>query len=149
MSTTDKLTDVLRKTAPDDLTAFFEEHWELIIQDSKPFSTYMRALLKAKGVRQQEMFICADIPEHYGYRLISEERHTRQRDVIIRLCIGGGFTLDETQKALRLAGFAPLYAKMPRDAALIIAINRIIGNVHQVNTLLEEHGMEQLAPCGQ
>ncbi len=149
MSTTDKLTDVLKKTSPDDLGDFLNVNWDSIIKDSKPFATYMRALLKAKGVRQQEMFICADIPEHYGYRLISEERHTRQRDVIIRLCIGGGFTLDETQKALRLAGFAPLYAKMPRDAALIIAINRSIGNVHLVNTLLAEHGMDQLAPCGQ
>ena len=149
MSTTDKLTDVLKKAKPEDLTAYFEEHWESIIQEERPFATFMRMLLREKGLKQQELFVLADIPERYGYRLISEERHTKQRDIILRFCIGGKFSLDETQKALRLAGFPILYPKLPRDAVLMVAVNRSIGDVHAVDSLLTEHGLETLAPCGQ
>ena len=149
MNTTDKLTDVLKKAKPEDLTEYFEEHWESIIQDERPFATYMRILLREKGLKQQELFVLADIPERYGYRLISEERHTKQRDVILRLCIAGKLSLDETQKALRLAGFPILYPKLPRDAILMVAINRGVGDVHAADNLLAEHDMEPLAPCGQ
>ena len=148
MSTTDELTKILKKTNPDDIESFFEKHWTAIINDSKPFSTYMRTLLKAKGIKQMEAFIRADIPEHYGYRIISEERHTRQRDVILRLCIGGKLSLDETQKALKLYGLVPLYAKLPRDAVIMVAINNELDNVHDVDSLLAKHGMSPLEKCG-
>ena len=148
MSTTDDLTNILKSTNPEDLTEFFERHWSSIISDSKPFATYMRTLLKAKGIKQLDAFIRADIPEHYGYRIISEERHTKQRDVILRLCVGGHLSLDETQKALKLYGLSPLYSKAPRDAVIMVAINNEIDNVHEVDTLLEEHKMSPLEKCG-
>jgi len=149
MSTTDKLTNVLKKAKPEELTAYFEENWDAIIQEERPFAAYMRMLLRKKGLKQQELFVLADIPERYGYRLISEERHTKQRDVILRLCIAGKLSLDETQKALRLADLPVLYPKLPRDAVLMVVINRGVGDVHAANNLLAEHDMEPLAPCGQ
>lgn len=149
MSTTEKLTNVLKKAKPEELKAYFEENCEVIIQEERPFATFMRMLLREKGLKQQDLFVLADIPERYGYRLISEERHTKQRDVILRLCIGGLFSLDETQKALRLAGLPILYPKLPRDAVLMVAINRGVGDVHAADNLLAEHDMEPLAPCGQ
>ena len=119
-----------------------------MISDSRPFATYMRALLKTKGVKQTEMFIRADIPEHYGYRIVSEERHTNQRDVILRLCIGGRLTLQQTQKALKLYGLSPLYARIPRDAVIMVALNSGMDDVHEVDSLLEEHGERALEKCG-
>lgn len=148
MSTTENLTGILKSTSPEDLTAFFEKHWASIISDEKPFAAYMRAVLKAKGIRQTEDFIRADVPEHYGYRLISEERHTKQRDVILRLCIGGRLSLEETQKALTLYGLLPLYARSPRDAVIMVAINNEMDSVHDVDGLLERHGMQPLETCG-
>ena len=90
----------------------------------------------------------ADIPERYGYKLLSEEKRTRQRDVIIRLCYAAGFTLDETQKALRIYGMPELYARKRRDALLMIAINEHSGSVIEVNAFLRKNGAEPLRTSG-
>ena len=86
----------------------------------------------------------ADIPDGYGYKLIAEEKHTRQRDVILRLCFGAGFTVEETQRALKLAGLSPLYPRIERDAVLMVALNQGICKISDVNRLLEEHKMDGL-----
>lgn len=56
-------------------------------------------------------------------------------------------SLKETQRALELYGLPPLYPKKVRDAILIIAINRSIGSVDEVNEILETHGEPTLSRC--
>ena len=104
----------------------------------------MRAKFKEKGVLQQNVFLAADISENYGYKLISEEKHTVQRDIIIRICLAARFSLDETQKALILYGMAPLYIRIPRDVVFLSAINHRLYDVHQVNDILLSCGQEPL-----
>ena len=41
-----------------------------------------------------------------------------------------------------------LYAKVPRDALLMIAFNERPGNVLEVNELLQKHGMPLLRTSG-
>ncbi len=148
MSTTENLTRILRKTHPEDMDAFLKENSEHMIDSDKPFASYMKQILKRNGVLQTEAFIYADIPEHYGYRILSEERHTRQRDVILRLCIAGRLTTDETQRALKLYGMSPLYAKIPRDAVIMVALNQRMDDVHEVDALLISNRMKALEKCG-
>ena len=50
---------------------------------------------KEKGILQQDVFLAADLPERYGYKLISEQKHTTQRDTILRLCLAARFDEDE------------------------------------------------------
>ena len=90
----------------------------------------------------------ADIPERYGYKLISEEKHTRQRDVILRLCYAAHFTLDETQQALRIYGMPELYARFERDALLMIAFNERPGSIIEVNAFLKSHILPPLRTTG-
>lgn len=90
----------------------------------------------------------ADIPERFGYKIIAEEKHTKQRDFIIRLCYAVGMDLEETQKALTLYGMAPLYARIPRDAVLMIAFNQHKGNILDVNALLSAHKLPTLKTSG-
>ncbi|MBQ7599651.1 MAG: hypothetical protein IJU57_03150 [Clostridia bacterium] len=149
MKTTDNLTSVLKSTHPNELKEVFESHWEKIVSSEKPFSDYMKGLLKQRGLKQQDIFLAADISERYGYKLINEEKHTRQRDTIIRLCLAGKFTLLEAQRALKIYGMPSLYAKIPRDAVLIIAFNTGIYEISSVNSLLSENGLETLRPCSQ
>ena len=106
----------------------------------------MRETIKAKGLKQQDVFLSADISEGYGYKLISGEKHTNKRDVILRLCLGARFTLKETQTALRLYGFSPLYSKIDRDALLIIALNTGIYDIHEIDRLLSENHLEPVYP---
>lgn len=112
------------------------------------FGDYFRDVLLTKSITQQTVFLNADIGEKYGYKLISGEKHTKQRDVIIRLCFAGEFTFDETQRALRLYSMSPLYARIKRDALLITAFNKHIGNIIDLNQFLKEQGEAPLRNCG-
>lgn len=148
MKTTDNLTNVLKKAKPDDVSSILEEYGDKIVSSDRPFAEYMRQRIKEKGLKQQDIFIAADIPEGYGYKLVSEQKRTRQRDIIIRLCFASHLTLDEMQRALKLYGLAPLYSRLPRDAVFMIAANNEIYDISSVNDLLVQHDMETLLPCG-
>ena len=144
---TDELEEILRGTHPAKASQFLKQEEESFL-DEKAFSSYMRMLIKKKNLQQQEIFLMADIPERYGYKLISEEKHTRQRDVILRLCYAAHFTLDETQQALRIYGMPELYARFERDALLMIAFNERPGSIIEVNAFLKSHNMPPLRTTG-
>ena len=146
-TTTEKLNEILRKTRPDDLEEYFEANREKLAEEQQPFAYYMRARFREKKLKQQDVFLAADISEGYGYKLISEEKRTRQRDVILRICLAARFTLQETQKALRLYGMSPLYPKMARDCVFIIALNQGIYDIQEVDRLLASYDFEALYSC--
>ncbi|MBR3305005.1 MAG: hypothetical protein IKI74_04185 [Christensenellaceae bacterium] len=142
--TTGTLTDILKNTSGDKIDEYLEENAESLINGAKPFAEYMRRTIKGKGLLKQTVFLNADISEGYGYKLLSEEKRTRKRDVILRLCIGAGFGLKETQKALELYKMPSLYPKDRRDAVIMIAVNTGIHEISKVNDLLDQYGMEKL-----
>ena len=147
--TTESLNKILRQTKPDNVSDYLENNADTMVDANKPFRNYMLGILRKKGYKQQELFIAADISEKYGYRIISEEKHTKQRDTILRLCFAGRFSLLETQRALKVYEMPALYAKIPRDAVLIIAFNNGIYDISKVDSLLLENGMDPLRPCSQ
>ena len=142
--TTNTLTNILKKTKPEHLDTYFKNNAEEVLEQDNPFAAYMRSTVREKGLRFQEVFLRADVSEGYGYKLISGEKHTRQRDTILKLCLGAGFTLDETQRALKIYGMSPLYARFPRDAVLISAISSGTCEPAEINRLLEQNGQPQL-----
>ena len=145
---TDELKGILTHTHMQDMQAFFSQYENQMMEEGRSFSDYMRRILKEKKLRQQDVFLQADIPERYGYKLLSGERRTRQRDVILRICYAAEMSLEETQKALRLYRLPELYAKEPRDAALIVVFSTRPGSIIEVNTILRRSRMEPLRPCG-
>ena len=144
IKTTGTLTRVLQNARPSDIDDYLADNAASLLAEEKPFTAYMRKTLHEKNIRQQEAFLAADISEGYGYKLIAGEKHTRRRDVILRLCLGGTFTLDEVQRALKLYGMSPLYARIPRDAVLMVAVNNKIYDTNEVDRLLAEHGQKPL-----
>ena len=145
---TDELKNALGKTHLSGIAKFLEDNKESMQSDDRPFSQYMKKLIQDKKLLQQEIFLRADIPERYGYKLLSEEKRTKQRDVILRLCYAAELTLEETQKALRIYQMPELYAKIPRDALLMICFNERPGSIIDVNTYLKKNGLEILRSCG-
>ena len=145
---TNELENTLGRTHLSDYNSYITDNKDSILSESNSFSTYVKALLIDKGLTQQMVFLNADIPERYGYKLLSGEKHTKQRDVILRICYAGEFTLQETQRALRKYGMAELYAKDNRDALIMIAFNERPGNVLELNSLLNEHGFQPLRTSG-
>ncbi|MBQ9036902.1 MAG: hypothetical protein IJ115_05585 [Erysipelotrichaceae bacterium] len=142
--TTTELDKVLGKLNPDLIQDYLNDNKQELFEDEKPFSKYMKEMFKAKGFSQQEVFIRADMPERYGYKIIAGDKHTVKRDVMIRLAIASKFNLKETNRALKLYGFNELYSKIARDAVVIVAINSGIYNIDQVNELLRKNGFEEL-----
>lgn len=145
---TEELENILKSATTSDVGAYLEDHAGEMVPENRAFSAYMHEMLHRYGKTQQEVFLEADLPERFGYKLLSQEKHTVQRDYILRLCYAAGMTLAETQKALKLYGMAPLYPRIPRDAVLMIAFNQHKGTILDVNALLSAHKMPTLRTSG-
>lgn len=146
--TTDELKKILGSTRIDNIQEFISAQKDSIVHTDRPFCEYVKGLIKEKGLKLQEVFLEADIPERYGYKLLTEEKRTRQRDVILRICYGAKMTLDETQTALRLYQMPELYPKFPRDALIMIAFNERPGTILDVNAYLRKNNMDALRSSG-
>ena len=126
---------------PEDLAGFLSRSADDLIRSEHPFADYMREKFREKGILQQDVFLAADLPERYGYKLVSMQKHTTQRDTILRLCLAARFDLHETDEALILYGMAPLYARIPRDTAFIVAIQNQVYDIHDVDAILRENAL--------
>lgn len=145
---TEELENALGKTHLSKVQDFLKENADSILSEDRPFANYMKNTLKQKNLKQQDVFLRADIPERYGYKLLSEEKRTRQRDVILRLCYAAEFTLEETQRALRIYKMPELYAKIMRDAYLMVCFNERPGSIIDVNAFLKQNNIEPLRTSG-
>lgn len=145
---TKELNEVLGKTHLSDFEKYCAENKESVSDNSEAFSIYVKNLLQEKKLTQQYVFLQADIPERYGYKLLSGKKRTRQRDVILRICYAAKFSLAETQRALKKYEMPELYAKVPRDALLMIAFNERPGSILDVNDLLNQKGLQPLRTSG-
>ena len=128
----------------EELDRFLEQNGEKMITEARPFAAYMRSKLREKGLLQQDVFLAADLSEGFGYKLIAEEKRTRQRDVILRLCLAAEFQLEEVQEALLRYGMPPLWWRFPRDAILLAAFGNGVYDLQRVNELLKLHGQAPL-----
>ena len=128
----------------EELGSFLERNAGEMITEARPFAVYMRRKLREKGLLQQNVFLAADLSEGFGYKLISEEKRTRQRDVILRLCLAAQLGPEEVWEALLRYGMAPLWWRFPRDAILLAAIGNGVYDMQKVNALLEQYGQPPL-----
>ena len=145
---TKELIDILGKTHLSDFEKYCKENKESMNLYEGSFSVYIKDILATKGITQQMVFLKADIPERYGYKLLSGEKHTKQRDVILRICYAAELSLEETQRALKKYKMPELYAKIPRDALLMIIFNERPGSIIDVNGLQKRNAMEPLRTSG-
>lgn len=145
---TEELEKILGNTHTQDIGKYLRDNQESIITSDNEFSTYIKGIIKDNEMMLQRVFLDADIPERYGYKLLSGEKKTRQRDVILRICYAARLTLSQTQRALKIYGLPQLYAKIPRDALLMIAFNERPGSILDVNALLMDNAMDPLRTSG-
>lgn len=145
---TGDLEKALKSTHPSKMDNFLNEYDGEMKHSPRDFAKYFKGLVKEKGKTLSEVFIAADISESYGYKLISGEKHTRQKDVILRLCFAAGFDLDQAQKALRMYELPALYPRIPRDALLMALFHNHCASIPDVNEYLLSHGAAALRPCG-
>jgi predicted N-acyltransferase len=139
---TGQLEKILKNLDENGLEEYFQKH----LEESRytKFSAFMTDVLRSKRLKRIAVIRRADIPERLGYKLLSGERRTDERDWIIRLCIAAEMTLEEIQQALKLYGFPELYAKNRRDVVLIVAVNQ--GKIWswEVDELLKKYEQKPL-----
>ncbi len=143
-TTTDRLEEILEQSGADRLSEYLSQEKVFSSSGNDLFGEYVKSLLREKGFKQKDVFLRAGIDEKTGYKYLSGDKHTSNRDLIIRICLAAHMTLKESERALKLYGMSPLYARLERDAVFIIAFNRRIYDIDEVNEVLESHGFELL-----
>lgn len=141
---TSELDELINGLKPEQLDEFYSDNSKYMAHGKKAFYYYMKDVLESKRILLKDVYIRANLTESYGEKIIRMERHTTKRDLIIRLCLAGRFTLIETNRALKLYGMNQLYAKDKRDTVLIVAINNRIYKEQDVNELLIKQNLPVL-----
>ena len=124
---------------------FYKENSKYLADDKKAFYYYFKDVIESKNIMLKDVYSFAYVSESWGSKIISTERHTTNRDLILRLCIAGHFTLEEINRALKLYGMTPLYAKDRRDASIIVAINNRIYDLSDLDDVLVKQGFSKLS----
>lgn len=134
---TELLMNTLKNISPSEVKDYLQEQFK---EGEPSFSSYIDTLLEEKNLKRQDVLIRANLPQKYGYKLLTGESHTTDRDKILRICFSMEMTLKETQRALNLYGMNELYPKIKRDVLLIVALGQKIFDIDQVNELLKSGG---------
>lgn len=145
---TDELEGILMNTHPEDIERFVEDNADELADGDREFMHFMNEKIREKGLKKSDIYIAADISEGYGSKLITQEKTTRQRDVILRLCYAAQLTLSETQHALQLYHMERLYARNKRDALIMVCFNERPGSVIDLNDYLKKNGLQPLKSSG-
>ena len=114
------------------------------VSSAESVAEYLTSFLAQTGQKKKDVISRSGLSEAYGYHILNGTKVTNDRDKILGLCIGAGMDLVSASRALKLAGFSPLYSKIDRDAVIMLCINRGINNVLSVNEELEKRGMPRI-----
>ena len=139
--TTTDLMNTLQGASPAQVERYFQENFA---HGQPTFVGYMDQLLAQKQMKRQDVLLRANLPQKYGYKLLSGESHTTDRNKLLRICFAMHLSLKETQRVLKLYGMSELYPKNQRDVALIVALGRRQFDIDQVSEALEAQGLEPL-----
>jgi hypothetical protein len=137
-NTTELLLNELKEER--DIESFIKRNEQLFY--NKSISDYMESLLEKYGTGKNEAILRADIERGYGYQILRGVRDAR-RDKYIRLALGIGLDLEDTQHMLMIARHGALYPKVMRDALLIFCINNKC-DIFTVQSLLFDHHLGTL-----
>lgn len=144
-STTEKLEDLLENTTPEQLDHYLKANKKFMSDDKKAFYYYMKNVLDEKNIRLKNVYSFAGVSESYGSKIISMEKHTTDRDLILRLCIAGHFSWVEINKALKLYGMNELYARDPRDVCIMVAVRNRKYDLAEIDDMLISRGLKKLS----
>lgn len=142
---TNELEKMLESMKPGELSSYYKDNSQYLADDKKAFYYYFKDVVESKNIFLKDIYSFAGVTESWGSKIITMEKHTRNRDLIIRLCIAGRFSIEEINRALKLYGMNPLYAKDKRDACMIVAINNRIYDLTEIDDLLIRQGYLKLS----
>ena len=131
LPTTARLMKML-ETSPNQFRA------QLSLVNAPDFHEYLYSLMEKQKMSIPTLITSASISKTYAYQFLNGERMPG-RDIILRISLAMGLTLDETQRLLTLAGKSTLYPKIRRDAGVLYCIRKKM-NLDETNSFLEDLG---------
>ena len=115
---------------------------KMLHSESLNFVQFMDDYISKHGLVRQTILQKADIPVGVGYKYLSGSKRTKNRNVILRLCIAMEMPLTDVQKVLSLYGMSAL-GENDRDSVIIAGIeNR--STVDEIHEWLEALVLEPL-----
>ena len=102
--------------------------------DLLSMAEYLNELLKKYKVEKSDVVKRGGFTGTYLYHIFDGTKNP-SRDKLIQLALGFPLTVEETQKLLRLGGYAELYVRDSRDAFLMFGIEKKY-ELAEVNELL-------------
>jgi hypothetical protein len=99
-------------------------------------------LLEKYGASKAEAIEHSNIERGYAYQILRGAKEAR-RDKYIRLAVGIGLDLEDTQRLLTIARHGILYSKILRDAVIIFGISNHF-DIVRLELLLEEQHADPL-----
>lgn len=142
---TDELNRMLEKMRPEQLNDYLIIHRRDLIDEKKAFYYYMKDVFDERKISLKDIYIASGVSESYGGQILRMEKHTENRDLILRFCLAGKFDLRETNRALKLYGFRELYSKDVRDACIIVAISNRIFDFAAIDEVLTERNQKKIS----
>lgn len=113
---------------------------------SKPLISlpdYIKKLCEEKNIKKSTLIEQADIHRTYAYQILTGDK-SASRDHLIKLCIGGNFSVEETNRILTLGGYNKLYAKDARDSLITFCLKKQC-NLIKTNLLLDNYNLLPLS----
>jgi len=110
--------------------------------DCLNLQNYLNEMMAKNGRQLSDVARDSGLSPNYVYNIVNGSRKNPSRMKIIGICIACHMTLDETQRALEIAGKGILYPRDPADAIIIFNINAENRSVADINDQLHEHGYE-------
>ena len=135
---TDELNHEL--TVSEDFDRFMKENREAFNYSS--VAEIFDKLLEKSGLSKAELAKNSGMSDIYLYQILSGKR-TPSRNRVITLCIGLSQSPEETNEILKHCGYAELYVKNRRDAAIFFALQNH-WDIFTLNEKLFEIGEETL-----
>lgn len=138
---TNDLMHTLHGAGPAQVQMYLQQNFA---QGQPDFVSYMDELLAQKQMKRQEVLLRADLPQKYGYKLLTGEAHTTDRDKLLRICFAMRLTLKQTQRVLKLYGMNELYPKNKRDVLMIVALGQKQFDLDKLNAQLKAQDLKPL-----
>ena len=138
---TTELDKILNQTDTTGLDSYLSEN---TLKKHETAAELLSAHIEATGQKKKDVIARSCISEQYGYQLLNGSKKTTDRDKLLGLCIAAGLSIKQTDRALKMSGFSPLYSKIDRDAVIMLCMNLDMQSVIKVNEELDKRGMEIL-----
>ena len=142
---TNELDEMLKNIKPEQVNSYLMDNRKELADDRKAFYYFMKDALEAKNILLKDVYSFAGVSEGWGEKVLRMEKHTKNRDLILRFCIAGHFSLEETNRALKLYNMKPLYARDKRDVCLILAINNRKYDLADIDDMLLSQNLSRLS----